>query len=53
MSLLLALAILVVSIAVLATAVIAVVRRDGYGTTEPPRSHPLEEALPGRPGRRL
>jgi len=39
MSLLLALAILLVAIAVLATAVILVVRRDGYGTAEPPRSH--------------
>jgi hypothetical protein len=39
MSLFLALAILLVAVALLATVVIAVVARDGYGSTEPPRSH--------------
>ena len=32
-------------------AVASAVRHDGYGSLEPPRSHPLDDAFPGWPGR--
>ena len=43
----LALAALVGLLATVATTV----RNDGYGSLEPPRSHPLDDAFPGWPGR--
>jgi hypothetical protein len=40
-----------IGVVLLAAAVVSVVRHDGYGTLEPPRSHPLDDVLPGWPGR--
>jgi hypothetical protein len=50
MSLLLVLLLLVGAV-LLAAAVVSAVRHDGYGSLEPPRSHPLDDAFPGWPGR--
>ena len=41
---LVALVLVLLAVALLATAVVVVVRRDGYGTLEPPRSHAGDDA---------
>jgi hypothetical protein len=43
--------VLLIGVVLIAAAVVAAVRHDGYGTLEPPRSHPLDDVLPGWPGR--
>jgi len=50
MSLLLLVLVLAAVVGLLAT-VASTVRHDGYGSHEPPRSHPLDDAFPGWPGR--
>jgi hypothetical protein len=48
---LLVLLLVLAAVVLLVVAVASTVRHDGYGSLEPPRSHPLDDAFPGWPGR--
>ncbi len=48
---LLVLLLVLAAVVLLAAALVATVRHDGYGTLAPPRSHPLDDIVPGWPGR--
>jgi hypothetical protein len=47
----LVLSLVLLGVVLLVAEVVATVRHDGYGSLEPPRSHPHDADLPGWPGR--
>jgi hypothetical protein len=50
---LLAVLLVLAAVVLIGVAVALAVRHDGYGSLEPPRSHPLDDVIPGWPGRAI